>query len=273
VLWEAQFGDFVNGAQVILDQFLVAGREKWGQESSLVLLLPHGYEGQGPEHSSARLERFLQLSAENNIRVANCTTPAQYFHLLRRQALAEQKRPLIVMTPKSLLRHPRATSTLEQLTDGKFHVVVDDTSVKDASAVGRVVLCSGKIYYDVVAAIEKEGASGIALVRVEQLYPFPSAELRDVLERYSSARDVAWVQEEPRNMGAWSFMEPRLKQLAGERATVRYIGRVERASPAEGYATDHEAEQNRIVGEAIAKPSAGKAASGANRRKRKQKAD
>jgi 2-oxoglutarate dehydrogenase E1 component len=275
VLWEAQFGDFVNAAQVIIDQFLVAGREKWAQESRLVLLLPHGYEGQGPEHSSARLERFLQLAAENNMRVANCTTPSQYFHLLRRQALLEQKRPLIVMTPKSLLRHPRAASSLEELTAGAFHGVLDDPDVEDARDIHRIVLCSGKIYQDLLAARESNGVGAdVALVRVEQLYPFPAAELSQVLAPYANAREVAWVQEEPRNMGAWTFMEQRLAQLLENRLPIRYIGRVERASPSEGYALDHEKEQTRIVTEALA-PLAGTRARGrsGSRRKSAQKAE
>jgi 2-oxoglutarate dehydrogenase E1 component len=273
VLWEAQFGDFVNGAQVILDQFLVAGREKWGQESRLVLLLPHGYEGQGPEHSSARLERFLQLAAENNLRVANATTPAQYFHLLRRQALLEQKRPLIVMTPKSLLRHPRATSRVEDLTAGVFQVVLDDAGIEDPSAVRRIVLCSGKIYYDLLAAAEKLDGGRPALVRVEQLYPFPAPELAGVLEKYGQAEEVVWAQEEPRNMGAWSFMEPRLEEMAGAALPIRYVGRIERASPAEGYANDHEAEQTRIVEEAAEPAPATRGATSGGRRKSRQKAD
>lgn len=273
VLWEAQFGDFVNSAQVILDQFLVAGREKWAQESRLVLLLPHGYEGQGPEHSSARIERFLQLAAENNICVANCTLPAQYFHLLRRQALLEQRRPLVVMTPKSLLRHPKAKSTLGDLTTGTFHAVLDDPAIDDPGEVRRIVLCSGKIYYDLLAGRDQTidaaaplpasqappgGASrsrrdgrGIALVRVEQLYPFPAAELQRLLDRYANAKELVWAQEEPRNMGAWFFMEPRLEELIGATMPIRYVGRVERASPAEGYATDHETEQMRIVADAL----------------------
>lgn len=256
VLWEAQFGDFVNGAQVILDQFLVAGREKWGQESRLVLLLPHGYEGQGPEHSSARIERFLQLAAENNVRVANCTTPAQYFHLLRRQALLDQKCPLAVMTPKSLLRLPKSASTVGDLVDGAFHAVLDDPAIDDASVVRRIVLCSGKIYYDLLAARDDEQTRTTALVRVEQLYPFPAAELSQVFDRYPDAEQIVWAQEEPRNMGAWFFMEPRLEELAAGRLSMRYAGRVERASPAEGSATDHETEQNRIVTEALEPPSA-----------------
>ncbi len=250
VLWEAQFGDFVNGAQVIIDQFLAAGREKWGQESRLALLLPHGYEGQGPEHSSARLERFLQLAGEGNIRVANCTTPAQYFHLLRRQALLEDKRPLIVMTPKSLLRHPRAVSKPAELSEGAFHFVIDDDGVQDRSTVERVVACTGKVYYDLLAGREEASSGQVALVRVEQLYPFPAEELRSVLAGYPALREIVWTQEEPENMGAWRFVAPLLTELAGER-TVRYNGRPERASPAEGYLSTHEATQRAIVQRAL----------------------
>jgi 2-oxoglutarate dehydrogenase E1 component len=252
VLWEAQFGDFVNGAQVILDQFLAAGRAKWGQESRLALLLPHGYEGQGPEHSSARLERFLQLCAENNMRVANCTTPAQYFHLLRRQALLEEARPLVVMTPKSLLRHPRAVSSLTDLAEGSFHKLISDPFVHERPQdVRRIVLCSGKIYYDLLAAREKQGAEGVALVRLEQIYPLPEEDLAALFAACTNLRDVVWAQEEPANMGAWRHVEVWLREGVGER-DLRYAGRPDRASPAEGYATDHEREQARIVSEALA---------------------
>jgi 2-oxoglutarate dehydrogenase E1 component len=252
VLWEAQFGDFVNGAQVIIDQFITAGRAKWGQESRLVLLLPHGYEGQGPEHSSARLERFLQLAAENNIRVANMTTPAQYFHMLRCQALSPERRPLIIMTPKSLLRHPRATSPVSELSDGTFHRVLDD-SAADAKAVRRIVLCTGKIYYDLLAARDHAGTKDVALVRVELLYPLPAVELTAMFARYGKDTEIAWAQEEPRNMGAWGYLKPRLKDITGRDPV--YIGRPPRSSPAEGYADTHEAEQNRIVAEAVKVPS------------------
>ncbi|HUF51085.1 MAG TPA: 2-oxoglutarate dehydrogenase E1 component [Longimicrobiales bacterium] len=248
VLWEAQFGDFVNGAQVIIDQFIAAGRAKWGQESRLVLLLPHGYEGQGPEHSSARPERFLQLAAENNIRVANVTTPAQYFHMLRAQALHSERRPLVVMTPKSLLRHPRATSPVSELSEGSFHRVLDDSTAK-VKAVRRILLCTGKIYYDLLAARDEAGAKNVALVRVELLYPLPSAELTQLFARYGSDTQVAWAQEEPRNMGAWGYLKPRLREISGRDAV--YNGRPPRASPAEGYADTHEAEQKRIVAEAV----------------------
>jgi 2-oxoglutarate dehydrogenase E1 component len=252
VLWEAQFGDFVNAAQVLLDQFLAAGRAKWGQEARLTLLLPHGYEGQGPEHSSARLERFLQLAAEDNIRVANCTTPGQYFHLLRRQARLEEIRPLVVFTPKSLLRHPRAVSRLPDLAQGTFRMVLDDERTEERSdSIRRIVLCSGKVYYDLVAADDYEEAETVAVVRLEQLYPFPEEELMAVLDRYPSADELVWVQEEPRNMGAWTYMHPRLAALTEDRLTLGYAGRPERASPAEGYKWAHDAQQARIVHQAL----------------------
>ena len=252
VLWEAQFGDFVNGAQVIVDQFISAGYAKWGQTSRLVLLLPHGYEGQGPEHSSARLERFLQLAAEDNMRVANCTTPAQYFHLLRRQALLESRHPLIIMTPKSLLRHPRATSRLSDLANGTFQPVIRDSNAeKRAHTITRVILCSGKVYYDLAARLEHEPNESVAVMRVEQLYPFPDTQLKDALASFSKLEELVWLQEEPHNMGAWRYMEARLRALIPDDIELRYAGRPERASPAEGFATDHEEEQARLVGDAI----------------------
>jgi 2-oxoglutarate dehydrogenase E1 component len=250
VLWEAQFGDFANSAQVIIDQFIVAAEAKWRQQSSLVMLLPHGYEGQGPEHSSARLERFLQLAAGRNIRVANCTTAAQYFHLLRRQAatLLSDPRPLVIMTPKSLLRHPRAGSSLEELAQGSFQTVIDDAAAQERSdAVGRIVLCSGKVYVDLITSEAAERSKDVALVRVEELHPFPVERLREVIAGYPAASEVVWLQEEPQNMGAWSYMLPRILDIAGPDMTVRYIGRPERASPAEGSADVHAIEQARIV--------------------------
>lgn len=256
VLWEAQFGDFMNGAQVIIDQFISAGRAKWGQTSRLVLLLPHGYEGQGPEHSSARLERFLQLCAEDNMRVANCTTPANYFHLLRLQALLEPRRPLVVMTPKSLLRHPKATSKVNELANGTFRTVIADAPRDN---VRRLVLCSGKIYYDLAARLEAEPNDSVAVARVEQLYPFPEQELRDAFASFGKLEEVVWLQEEPQNMGAWTYMQPRLRSVLGDGGTLGYAGRPMRASPAEGYATDHEVEQGRIVAEAIGGSSKKKA--------------
>ncbi len=258
ILWEAQFGDFVNGAEVILDQFLAAGRAKWGQQSRLVLLLPHGYEGQGPEHSSARLERFLQLAAEDNIRVANVTTPGQYFHLLRRQARLEELRPLVVFTPKSLLRHPRAVSGRTDLSEGEFRLALDDPRGSDR-AVRRVVLCAGKVYYDLVTSDAHDQADDVAVVRLEQLYPFPADAVKEILGRYGNANELVWVQEEPANMGAWSYMRPWLERIADGRS-VSYVGRPERASPAEGYKKAHEAEQNRITreafGDAVERPRA-----------------
>ncbi len=252
ILWEAQFGDFVNSAQVIIDQFIVAGRAKWGQESRLVLLLPHGYEGQGPEHSSARLERFLQLAAEDNIRVANCSTPAQYFHLLRRQARLEELRPLVALTPKSLLRHPKAVSTVDELTQGRFHMVLDDADARErADGVRRIAICTGKVFYDLVGSDERKSAGAVAVLRVEQLYPFPVEELAEILAGYPQAEELVWVQEEPANMGAWSYIRPRLERLAGDGLHVSYAGRPERASPAEGYKKAHDDQQARIVREAF----------------------
>jgi 2-oxoglutarate dehydrogenase E1 component len=255
VLWEAQFGDFVNGAQVVIDQFLVSGMAKWGQSARLTLLLPHGYEGSGPEHSSGRLERFLQLAAEGNIRVANCTTPAQYFHLLRRQALVQKQRPLVVMTPKSLLRLPAAASKLEDLAEGsQFHPVLDDpTLAGPREKVTRLVLCTGKIYYDIVASEERASADNVAVGRVELLYPFASNELRELIASYPSLQEVVWVQEEPKNMGARAFMKLRmLDELLGhEDLRYEYVGREFRASPGEGYPAAHRAEQMRIVRAAL----------------------
>jgi len=247
VLWEAQFGDFVNSAQVMVDQFLVSGLAKWGQTSRLTLLLPHGYEGSGPEHSSARLERFLQAAAEGNIRVANCTTPAQYFHLLRRQALVSKPRTLIVMTPKSLLRLPAATSTVAELTDGAFERVIDDRRVSDGSKITKLVLCSGKVFYDIDGHEEREQAGHIAVARVEQLYPFPEQELSELIERYPSLERVVWVQEEPRNMGARAFMRRRMAGILPVRLSYDYVGRQLRAAAGEGYSAAHKREQARIV--------------------------
>ena len=249
VLWEAQFGDFVNSAQVIVDQFLVSGLAKWGQTSRLTLLLPHGYEGSGPEHSSARLERFLQAAAEGNMRVANATTPAQYFHLLRRQALVSKPRPLIVMTPKSLLRLPAATSTVAELAEGQFERVIDDAhfATEGRDAVTKLVLCSGKVYYDIAGHEDRDSASHIAVVRVEQLYPFPEVELGELMASYPNLERVVWVQEEPRNMGARAYMRRRMASILPERLAYDYVGRQLRAAPGEGYSAAHKREQSRIV--------------------------
>ncbi len=253
VLWEAQFGDFMNGAQVIVDQFLSAGLAKWGVTTRLVLLLPHGYEGQGPEHSSARIERFLQLAAENNIRVANCSTPAQYFHLLRRQALRARIRPLVVFTPKSLLRHPRATSALPELAADRFHKVLDDAwAAARRDAIARLVLCSGKVYYDLLPEAETmPDRDRPALARLEQLYTFPAEELTALLGQYPNLAELVWAQEEPRNMGAWDYLDAKLTRLLPPNVRLRYAGRPERASPAEGYPAAHTAEQARLVSEAL----------------------
>jgi len=254
VIWEAQFGDFVNGAQVIVDQFIVSARRKWGQTPALVLLLPHGYEGQGPEHSSARLERFLQLAAEDNIRVANLTSAAQYFHMLRRQALLldADPRPLVIMTPKSLLRHPRAGSSLTDLAEGRFQRVIDDpTGHERADEITRLVLCSGKVYVDLLGAPEDGTAPGVAVARVEELYSFPAEELRELIGGYPHLREIVWLQEEPRNMGAWNYVEPRLRELVDGALTIVYVGRPESASPAEGSLAQHTIEQARIIGEAL----------------------
>jgi 2-oxoglutarate decarboxylase len=249
VLWEAQFGDFVNSAQVIIDQFMVSGLAKWGQTSRLTLLLPHGYEGSGPEHSSARIERFLQAAAEGNIRVANCTTPAQYFHLLRRQALVSKPRPLILMTPKSLLRLPEASSTLKDLAEGHFERVIDDPRFAEGGreAVTKLVLCSGKVYYDIAGHEERDAAGHISVARVELLYPFPEEDLVELIESYPNLERVVWVQEEPRNMGPRAFMRRRMAKILPERLSYDYVGRQLRASTGEGYSAAHKREQARIV--------------------------
>jgi 2-oxoglutarate dehydrogenase E1 component len=252
VLWEAQFGDFVNGAEIIVDQFIIAGLAKWGQVSRLTLLLPHGYEGQGPEHSSARIERFVALGAEDNIRVANCSTPAQVFHLLRRQALHEELRPLIVFTPKSLLRLPLATSRLEDLAGGAFQPVLDDAGVEGRRGdIRRLLLCSGKVYYDLIASPARAAATSVAVARVEMLYPLPVSAIGALIAKYPNLKELVWVQEEPRNMGARKFILPDLHRLAPAGVTVTETSRPERASPAEGYPAAHAAEQARIVREAI----------------------
>jgi 2-oxoglutarate dehydrogenase complex dehydrogenase (E1) component-like enzyme len=266
VLWEAQFGDFINAAQVIVDQFIASGEEKWNQQSGIVLLLPHGYEGQGAEHSSARLERFLQLCAEGNMQVVNCSTAAQYFHVLRRQAKQIKQgsgKPLVVLTPKSLLRLSDAASPIEQFTAGGFMPVISDFLVADqpgsdklqfvagASNVTRVLLCSGKVYYDLNAERKKLADFATAIIRVEQFYPFPKNLLVEELSRYSNATEIRWVQEEPQNMGGWTFMESHLLRLLSGKQTLRYIGRAASASPATGSHTIHQMEQQRLVKEAL----------------------
>jgi 2-oxoglutarate dehydrogenase E1 component len=257
VIWEAQFGDFANGAQIMIDQFISCCEQKWGQPSGLVMLLPHGFEGQGPEHSSARIERYLTLCAENNMQVCNVTTPAQYFHLLRRQMYGGHDRrgvrkPLVIFTPKSLLRHPRVVSRLEAFTHGGFTEILGDSPEIDPSQVTRVVLCSGKLYYDLLAAREERKADHVALVRVEQLYPFAADQARDILARYPESAEVVWAQEEPRNMGPWHFLHDLLQPLldAGSRE-LRYVGRPESASPATGSGKRHQQEQTEIINDAL----------------------
>jgi len=247
VLWEAQFGDFVNGAQIVIDQFIVAGLSKWRETTRLTLLLPHGYEGNGPEHSSARLERFLQLAAQENIRVANCSTSGQYFHLLRRQALDAAGRPLVVMTPKGLLRLKQASSTLGELAEGSFRPVIDDPDAAH-DEVTRLVFCSGKVYYDIVGHEERAKARNVAVARLEQLYPFPVDEYAEVVGAYPNLEEVGWVQEEPQNMGAWRTIRHRLEAPG---VPLSYAGRPWRASPSEGYPTAHLREQDRIVRAAL----------------------
>jgi 2-oxoglutarate dehydrogenase E1 component len=254
VLWEAQYGDFINGAQTVLDEFITSGRAKWGLTPSLTLLLPHGYEGQGPDHSSARLERFLQSAADLNMRIANCTTAAQYFHVLRRQALLLQTDPLplVLLTPKSLLRHALTASTPRELAEGRFLQVIDDEqAARQAASIRRLVLCSGKVYVDLVSSESRKSRTDVAIARVEQVYPFPADEVRDLLERYSRMRDVCWVQEEPENMGAWEFVHPVLEELIDGRWPLRYIGRVRNSSPSEGSAAWHAANQRIIVDQAF----------------------
>jgi 2-oxoglutarate dehydrogenase E1 component len=260
VIWEAQYGDFVNGGQVIVDEFVVSGQAKWGLVSGLVLLLPHAWEGQGPDHSGGRLERFLQLAAEDNIRVVNTSTAAQYFHLLRGQAasLADEPRPLIVMTPKGLLRHPLAAARARELSSGEFRPVLDDPrAAEHPERVRRLILCGSKVWADVAGDARLADAEWLALARLEELYPFPEVDLRALLARYRNADQIVWLQEEPRNMGAWSFVAPRLRDLLGAERSLTYLGRPESASPAEGWADAHMAEQQRIVEQAISfQPSA-----------------
>jgi 2-oxoglutarate dehydrogenase E1 component len=251
VLWEAQFGDFGNGAQVIIDQYIAASEDKWQQRSRLGLLLPHGYEGQGPEHSSARLERYLQLCAENNLQVCYPTTPAQYFHLLRRQVKQQTMRPLITITPKSLLRLPAATSSVDELTNGGFMPVIDDAEVRTRDSVRRIVLCSGKVFYDLNAARKKSDDEKVAILRLEQFYPFPEKRLREIFKTYGGATQLVWAQEEPKNMGGWTFVEPRLMNMLPKCQRPYYVGRAASASPATGSYSIHEMEQRRLVDQAL----------------------
>jgi 2-oxoglutarate dehydrogenase E1 component len=253
VLWEAQYGDFANVGQPMIDQFIVSGQAKWGQTSGLVMLLPHGYEGQGPEHSSARLERFLQLAAMENVRIANLTTAAQYFHLLRAQAqLKDNRRPLIIMAPKSLLRHPMAASGLTELSEGRFRTVIDDEEAGDrADEIERLILCSGKFYTELAGSEAREEDGAAAVARIELLYPWPEESIREVIGGYPNLREVAWAQEEPANMGAWSFVRPRLEEMLGDDVPLRYVGKPPRPSPAQGSPRFHKEEHAAIVREAF----------------------
>jgi 2-oxoglutarate dehydrogenase E1 component len=254
VVWEAQYGDFINGAQAILDEFVTSGRAKWGLKPSLVFLLPHGYEGQGPDHSSARPERFLQSAADVNLRLVNCTTAAQYFHLLRRQAalLVRDPLPLFVLTPKSLLRHPAVASSPMELATGRFMSVLDDREMRGrATQVRRVILCSGKVYVDLITSERRAAATDVAIVRVEQLYPFPEVALREALAGYTNVEELVWLQEEPENMGAWEFMRPLLETMLDGRVPLRYIGRARSASPSEGSAAWHQLNQKALIEQAL----------------------
>ncbi len=254
VIWEAQFGDFANGAQVVIDQFITSGEHKWSRLCGLTMLLPHGYEGQGPEHSSARLERYLQLCAEHNIQVCVPTTPSQVFHMLRRQAIRPLRKPLVVMSPKSLLRHKEAVSSLEDLSEGHFHTVLDETDTIDAQAVKRLVLCSGKVFYDLRAARRERGIEDVAIIRIEQLYPFPEADLGDIVGRYPNLEDAVWCQEEPMNQGAWYASQHHMRRVI-QRSKVdvylRYAGREASASVSAGYTALHLREQEKFIEEAL----------------------
>ncbi len=240
-IWEAQFGDFFNGAQIIFDQYLSAAEYKWQRMNGLVVLLPHGYEGQGPEHSSARMERFLQMCAKNNMQIVNATTPAQQFHAIRRQLKRDFRKPLICFTPKKLLRYPSCVSKLEDFTKGKFQEIIDDVKA-DAKKTTRIGFCSGKIYYDLIERREKEGVEDIAFVRLEQLYPFPQKQFDAILKKYPNAKDLMWIQEEPENVGPWRHVDHAVRSL-----NLKYIGRDEGASPATGFSKKHAEENEEIM--------------------------
>ena len=254
VIWEAQFGDFANGAQVVIDQFIASGEYKWDRLCGLTLLLPHGYEGQGPEHSSARLERFLQLCAQKNIQVCVPTTPAQIFHMLRRQIIRPLRKPLIVMSPKSLLRHKEAVSTLEELANGHFQTVIPETDGLDVKQVKRVVLCSGKVYYELRGKRREKALDNTAIIRLEQLYPFPEELLQGVIAQYVNLEEVVWCQEEPQNMGAWYSSQHHMKNVItrhNPKLGLQYAGREASASPAAGYSALHTREQEQFLKDAL----------------------
>jgi 2-oxoglutarate dehydrogenase E1 component len=274
VLWEAQFGDFANGAQILIDQFIASAESKWGQPSGLVLLLPHGYEGQGPEHSSARIERFLILCAEDNLQVVNASTPAQFFHLLRRQMHGGADRrgvrkPLIVFTPKRMLRHPKAVSNINELMTGTFREVLDDTTGIELSQVRRVLVCSGQVYYDILAAREERRIQNVAIVRLEQLYPFRADQVRDILARYPETAEVVWVQEEPRNMGAWRFMQEQFQAILEPPRVLRYAGRAASASTAAGSLKRHQQELAELLDQAFSAEIRLETATPAKRRRKR----
>ncbi len=255
-IWEAQFGDFVNAAQVIIDQFLCSSEAKWNRVSGLVMLLPHGMEGQGPEHSSARLERFLNMCVNDNLQVCNLTTPAQYFHVLRRQVLRPYRKPLVIMSPKSLLRHPAAASSLSDFTDGGFQRIIPDQMNVDPATVKRVLLCTGKVYYDLLATREEKHYDDVAIIRVEQLYPMHKDELLDVLSVYPDGTPVVWVQEEARNMGAWAYMNRELPSLLAGIFPWSCVSRPLSASPATGSMSRHKRQQARLIADAFGKGGA-----------------
>jgi len=251
VLWEAQFGDFVNGAQIIIDQYIVAAEDKWKQQNGVVLLLPHGYEGQGPEHSSARIERFLTLAAEDNMQIVNATTAANFFHLLRRQVHSERNTPLIVFSPKSGLRMKQTRSSVEELTTGSFSEVLDDPGVVDVNAVTRIVFCSGKVAWDAIAERDQRNAA-VAIVRIEQLYPLPTEQMRDLLQKYPNAKELRWLQEEPENMGAWNFIEHNVWRIKDEGYDLRHVARAPSGSPATGSKAIHDQELAQLMDQLFA---------------------
>jgi len=262
-IWEAQFGDFANGAQVVIDQFLSSGEAKWGRLCGLALFLPHGYEGQGPEHSSARLERFLQLCALDNMLVCTPTTPAQAYHMIRRQQRMDTRKPLVVMTPKSLLRHKLAVSTLDELANGEFQTLIPASNIGGKAAelkkVKRVVVCGGKVYYDLLEEAQKRNLVDVAIVRVEQLYPFPRPALVAELQRFPAATEVVWCQEEPQNQGAWYQIQHHLRACLQPGQSLSYAGRLRSPSPAAGHLAEHIAEQTQLVADALVNPAHGDA--------------
>jgi len=259
VIWEAQFGDFANVAQVVIDQFVASAESKWRRMSGLTLLLPHGYEGQGPEHSSARLERFLELCADGNMQVVNLTTPAQLFHALRRQQKRSFRRPLVVMSPKSLLRHKLAVSRVGDFTSGGFQTVIDDAAVGDPASVGSLLLTSGKFFYTLAEARQQRSRGDVGLVRIEQLYPFPRLELTALFQRYPNAKDVRWVQEEPANMGAWRNSRHRLEGVLPEGASLRLVARKAAPTPASGFYELHAEQERQLIERAFREGSPGEA--------------